>query len=107
VDGADRADVGPLWSLYQHVSDPDPFPARPQGVARRVRSNALMICLAEPAPIWCSADGGLSLSGSDARLGSRRNFAAEKHFADVRPGQEYIGSVVEHDLPSRHHVDAV
>src|SRR5690349_309464 len=36
VDGADRADVGPLWSRYLYVSDQDPFPARPQGVARRV-----------------------------------------------------------------------
>jgi DNA-binding CsgD family transcriptional regulator len=34
VDGADRADVGPLWSRYQHVSDQDPFPGRPG--ARRV-----------------------------------------------------------------------
>jgi len=36
VDGADRADFGPVWSLYDHVIDQDPFPARPQGVARRV-----------------------------------------------------------------------
>ncbi len=36
VDGADRADVGPLWSLYHRVSDQDPFPAPPRGVARRV-----------------------------------------------------------------------
>jgi DNA-binding CsgD family transcriptional regulator len=36
VDGADIADVGPLWALYLHVSEQDPFPARPQGVARRV-----------------------------------------------------------------------
>lgn len=36
VDGADTADVGPLWALYLHVSDQDPFPARPQGTARRV-----------------------------------------------------------------------
>jgi DNA-binding CsgD family transcriptional regulator len=36
VDGADRADVRPLWSRYLHVSDQDPFPPRPQGLARRV-----------------------------------------------------------------------
>lgn len=35
VDGADRADFGPVWRLYDHVIDQDPFPARPQGVARR------------------------------------------------------------------------
>lgn len=37
VDGADRADVAPLWSLYYlHVGHQDPFPAWPQGVGRRV-----------------------------------------------------------------------
>lgn len=36
VDGADNADVDPVWSLYGSVIDQDPFPARPQGVARRV-----------------------------------------------------------------------
>jgi DNA-binding CsgD family transcriptional regulator len=34
VDGADTTDVAPLWSLYWHVSDQDPFPARPQRVRR-------------------------------------------------------------------------
>jgi DNA-binding CsgD family transcriptional regulator len=33
VDGADRAEVSPLWSRYLHVSDQDPFPGTPQGVA--------------------------------------------------------------------------
>lgn len=36
VDGANSADVDPVWGLYDHVIDQDPFPARPQGVARRV-----------------------------------------------------------------------
>jgi DNA-binding CsgD family transcriptional regulator len=36
VDGADKADVGPLWSRYLHLSDQDPFPGRPPGVGRRV-----------------------------------------------------------------------
>jgi len=36
VDGADRAEVAPLWSLYHHVSYQDPFPARPPDVTRRV-----------------------------------------------------------------------
>jgi DNA-binding CsgD family transcriptional regulator len=36
VDGANSADVDPVWGMYGHVIDQDPFPARPQGVARRV-----------------------------------------------------------------------
>ena len=36
VDGADSADVDPVWGLYDHVIEQDPFPARPQGLARRV-----------------------------------------------------------------------
>ena len=31
VDGADRADFGHVWAVYDHVIDQDPFPARPQG----------------------------------------------------------------------------
>lgn len=36
VDGADLADVGPVWALYDQVIDQDPFPARPQGSTRRM-----------------------------------------------------------------------
>jgi DNA-binding CsgD family transcriptional regulator len=36
VDGAARADFAPVWSLYEHVIDQDPFPARPQGPRGRV-----------------------------------------------------------------------
>ena len=36
VDGADRADFGPVWALYEHVIDQDPFPARPRGATGRV-----------------------------------------------------------------------
>jgi DNA-binding CsgD family transcriptional regulator len=36
VDGADRADVRPVWALYDKVMYQDPFPARPQGPTRRV-----------------------------------------------------------------------
>jgi DNA-binding CsgD family transcriptional regulator len=35
VDGADIADVNPVWSRYPHVSDQDPFPGTPDGDARR------------------------------------------------------------------------
>lgn len=31
VDGADRADFGHVWAVYDHVIHQDPFPARPQG----------------------------------------------------------------------------
>jgi DNA-binding CsgD family transcriptional regulator len=35
VEGADRADVGPLWFRYLRVSEQDPFPGSPQAQARR------------------------------------------------------------------------
>jgi DNA-binding CsgD family transcriptional regulator len=36
VDGADSADVDPVWGLYDHVIDQDPLPWRPKGAAHRV-----------------------------------------------------------------------
>ena len=52
ADGADWADLSPVWVFYDHVIDQDPFPASPQGVARRVA----------PVGVACRFSEVLSLS---------------------------------------------